>query len=131
MAILVAQTVVSQPCMGKMQVVGLWWYIDQRVVHLGQGACIPVYIYIYILGSDVPNFQCISLVHVDIRMPIYIYITVVLLQAVSSPSSTVCCATADTFTSSDTSAFLGSLRQCCTRLQNKAWQLVCADKGGW
>ena len=72
MAILVAQTVVSQPCMGKMQVVGLWWYIDQRVVHLGQGACIPVYIYIYILGSDVPNFQCISLVHVDIRMPIYI-----------------------------------------------------------
>ena len=114
--------------MGKMHVVGLWWYIDQRVVHLGQGACIPVYK--SVLGSDVPNFQCISLVDIRHHCDAHLRITVVLLQAVSSPSSTVCCATVDTFTSSDTSAFLGSLRQCCTRLQNKAWQLACADKVG-
>ena len=63
---------------------------------------------------------------VEIRMPIYHCGT-----ALGNLLSSMSCATTDTFTSSDTSAFLGSLRRCCTRLQNKAWQLACADRGGW
>ena len=103
---------------------GLWWCIDQRVVHLGNGLhpCLYISLSWYLMCHTSSAYMHL----VEIWMPIY--------HCGTTPGnllSSMCCATADTCTSSDTSAFLGSIRRCCTRLQNKAWQLDCADRGGW
>ena len=71
--------------------------MDQRVVHQRQGACISLHK--VVLGFDVPCFQCTPLVELGCPS-----ITAALLQSILCPSSTACCATADEFTSCDTSA---------------------------
>ena len=79
--------------------------MDQRVVHLGQRACISVHK--AVLGSDAPCFQCTPPVEIGVSS-----IAAALLQSISCPSSTACCATADKFISHDTSALLCSFRRC-------------------
>ena len=124
-AILVIQTVISLPCMGKMAESGILVVYRSEGCTLGARGLHPC-LYISLSWDLMCHTSSAYIPLVEIRMPIY--------HCGTTPGnllSSMCCATADAYTSSDTSAFLGSLRRCCTRLQNKAWQLACADRGGW